>query len=69
MSLLLKKKGEKFRFYQTIISKWVSGWVTKDEAMNIMENRILKRADEDIEQMRKRFPRGFYDKDTLKEIK
>ena len=68
MSLLLKRKNNKYRFWNTVSDGWSTKFLSREEALQYLSDRSFRRFTEELERETKDFPKGWTDKDTLKLI-
>lgn len=63
MSVLVKhrKKDNMYRFWTTISDGWLSNWLTKWQAVEFLQRRVMDRAKDDCEEIKARFPSGYSD--------
>lgn len=59
MSVLIKIRGAKFKFYSTILSEYISPWLDRKEAIKFYERRLKSQLKDEIKKLRIDFPKGF----------
>ncbi len=71
MGILIKQyKNGKFGLWTTIGDGYLTipNAITKEEAIEVLCERIMERAQNECEEVRKNFPKGYWDKDTNRRI-
>ena len=68
MSLLLKIKDDKYRFWNTVADGWSTKFLSREEALQYLRDRSFRRYTEELEREERDFPKGWTDKDTFKII-
>lgn len=66
MSLLLKIKGDKYRFWNTITDEWSTKFLTREQALQYLRDRKFRTYTEEMAEEEKNFPKGWIDTDTFK---
>lgn len=64
MGRLIKRKGKKFRIYSTIAEGFLTPWVTRDQAIDVIVYGLRRDLKEKIKDLKRTFPRGYVDYDT-----
>lgn len=60
MGMLVKRnKAGKYRFWSTISDGHLTGWMERDEAVEYLIERARRRLDDEIESIKRDFPRGY----------
>ena len=62
MSWLVEKEKGKYRFWSTICDDWLSDWMTREEALNWLENMKKKGLKREMDKERDSFPDGWCNK-------
>lgn len=63
MSWLIEHKNNKYRFWSTILDKYITSWLTKKDSINFIATQWKKKLEKKIEEEKKYFPRGWCDID------
>lgn len=69
MSWLLKKRKDgKFAWWTTIADGWMTTpkWLPRDEMVDLIIALKTQHFNEEMKELRKTFPKGWFDKDTHK---
>jgi hypothetical protein len=59
MGISIKEKNDKYRIYNTNISKYITDFLSREDAMKFLKDRAIRQAKQRIETDLKDFPDGW----------
>lgn len=66
LHLSVNEDKTKFRFWSTIVDKYLSPWLSRDEALVFIRARKQAQLEVEMREETENFPLNWFDKDTYK---